>query len=264
MNPRHRRGRNNNPHHGGQSHNQHHNRHQRPNRNQSFDSNAGSMRLRGTAPQLYDKYMALARDAFASGDRVAAENFFQHADHYFRLLSADGQNTEQRSERGYQPEAFGDQPEGENAEGRPQQNFNNQNQPQQSNYPQNESGFQGEQPQGYAQQRPQGFQNRYQQQPFDPSAPQPSVDHYPTPQQPVPIRAEPVQVEQPRGEPASAQQPVLQPDPNAPIQGNGRNQHFRRRGPHGNRGPRNNDQAAGDDRGRGPADTTSQRGEPRD
>jgi hypothetical protein len=43
--------------------------------------------LRGTAVQVYDKYLTLARDATSSGDRVAAENFFQHAEHYFRVMN---------------------------------------------------------------------------------------------------------------------------------------------------------------------------------
>lgn len=48
------------------------------------------MRVRGNANQVMDKYLALARDASSQGDRVLAENFLQHADHYFRILSAAG------------------------------------------------------------------------------------------------------------------------------------------------------------------------------
>jgi hypothetical protein len=44
--------------------------------------------LRGTAAQVFEKYLALARDASSSGDRVASENFYQHAEHYYRLHSA--------------------------------------------------------------------------------------------------------------------------------------------------------------------------------
>ena len=53
--------------------------------NRSFESNGPGVKLRGTAAQVYDKYLALARDASSAGDRVAAENYFQHAEHYFRL-----------------------------------------------------------------------------------------------------------------------------------------------------------------------------------
>lgn len=48
------------------------------------------MRIRGTASQIYDKYCALAHDANASGDRIAAENYLQHAEHYFRIHNANG------------------------------------------------------------------------------------------------------------------------------------------------------------------------------
>src|SRR5262245_38553711 len=39
------------------------------------------------ASNLRNKYLGLARDAAASGDRVLAENYLQHADHYVRLLA---------------------------------------------------------------------------------------------------------------------------------------------------------------------------------
>jgi hypothetical protein len=58
-------------------------------RNQTFDSNGPNGRLRGTAQQLTDKYLSLARDANSSGDRIIAENFYQHADHYFRIHIAN-------------------------------------------------------------------------------------------------------------------------------------------------------------------------------
>src|SRR5262249_10563008 len=57
-----------------------------PNRNPNFDG--GNMRPRGNAQQLMEKFLAMARDASAMGDRVAAENYFQHADHYYRVLNA--------------------------------------------------------------------------------------------------------------------------------------------------------------------------------
>ena len=56
--------------------------------------------------QVYDKYLALARDATSSGDRVAAENYFQHAEHYFRVMNvakeeaAARANSENRGEGG--------------------------------------------------------------------------------------------------------------------------------------------------------------------
>ena len=65
-------------------------------RTQVFDSNGPEGRIRGTAYQVMEKYLALGRDASSQGDRVAAENFFQHAEHYFRLINAYNQNNAQR------------------------------------------------------------------------------------------------------------------------------------------------------------------------
>lgn len=58
-------------------------------RHQSFDSNGPSIRIRGNASQVYEKYIQLARDANAAGDRITAENMYQHAEHYFRLMNVD-------------------------------------------------------------------------------------------------------------------------------------------------------------------------------
>lgn len=65
------------------------------NRNHVFDSNGPDIRLRGTAQQLFEKYLQLGRDATSSGDRVMAESFFQHAEHYFRILNAMTQAAQQ-------------------------------------------------------------------------------------------------------------------------------------------------------------------------
>ncbi|GLQ34124.1 nucleoside triphosphate pyrophosphohydrolase [Amylibacter marinus] len=55
--------------------------------NRVFDSSGPEGKVRGTPQQIIDKYQALARDAQLAGDRVAHENFLQHAEHYSRLLS---------------------------------------------------------------------------------------------------------------------------------------------------------------------------------
>ena len=60
------------------------------------------MRIRGTASQIYDKYCALAHDANASGDRIAAENYLQHAEHYYRIHSANGGTTPRTQQKGSQ------------------------------------------------------------------------------------------------------------------------------------------------------------------
>ena len=56
-------------------------------RGNSFDSSGPEGKVRGTPQQIIEKYMSLFRDSQLSGDRVAAENFQQHAEHYTRILS---------------------------------------------------------------------------------------------------------------------------------------------------------------------------------
>jgi hypothetical protein len=59
------------------------------NANRAFDSNGPEgIKVRGNAQHVFEKYQQLARDATSSGDRVLAENYLQHAEHYFRLLRA--------------------------------------------------------------------------------------------------------------------------------------------------------------------------------
>ena len=55
--------------------------------NRVFDSSGPEGKVRGTPAQIIDKYNQLARDSQVSGDRVATENFQQHAEHYLRMLS---------------------------------------------------------------------------------------------------------------------------------------------------------------------------------
>ena len=66
------------------------------NRNTTLDSNGPDVRLRGNAFQLYEKYVSLANDASAAGERISAEAYFQHADHYFRVHSTIIAATEER------------------------------------------------------------------------------------------------------------------------------------------------------------------------
>ena len=56
--------------------------------NRVLDSNGPDVKLRGTAQTIAEKYMQMARDAHSSGDRVMAESYYQHADHYYRLWLA--------------------------------------------------------------------------------------------------------------------------------------------------------------------------------
>ena len=54
----------------------------------AYESNGPDVKIRGTAQHIADKYAQLARDATASGDPVSAENYLQHAEHYYRLIAA--------------------------------------------------------------------------------------------------------------------------------------------------------------------------------
>jgi hypothetical protein len=58
------------------------------NLNRTYDSNGPEIKIRGSAAHVYEKYLQLARDANTQGDRVMAENYLQHAEHYFRILAA--------------------------------------------------------------------------------------------------------------------------------------------------------------------------------
>jgi hypothetical protein len=66
-----------------------------PYRVQTFDSNGPNVKIRGNAYQVFERYVALAREATASGDRIAAENLYQHAEHYFRVMNANGDGNPQ-------------------------------------------------------------------------------------------------------------------------------------------------------------------------
>ena len=54
----------------------------------NFESNGPDVKIRGTASHIADKYSVLARDAIASGDIIMAENYYQHAEHYYRIIMA--------------------------------------------------------------------------------------------------------------------------------------------------------------------------------
>lgn len=66
--------------------------------NRVFDSSGPEGKVRGTPQQIIDKYQTLARDAQLSGDRVAAENFLQHSEHYLRLLGEAQREMNERRE----------------------------------------------------------------------------------------------------------------------------------------------------------------------
>jgi len=80
-------------------------------RSQNFESNGPDVKVRGNAQQVVEKYLQLARDATSSGDRITAESYFQHAEHYFRIMNANGPGNGHdgnRDNRGQQPQQAAD------------------------------------------------------------------------------------------------------------------------------------------------------------
>lgn len=85
------------------------------NSHRNFDSNGPDVKIRGTATNIFERYCQLARDANASGDRVSAENYLQHAEHYYRIMLAQGVTPMQRAanqqQNQQQPNSGGPQPQ---------------------------------------------------------------------------------------------------------------------------------------------------------
>lgn len=78
----------------------------------SYESNGPDVKVRGTAQHVAEKYLQLARDAQSSGDPVAAENYFQHAEHYYRILLAAQEQMTQQFGHSFQPNrAFVEDPD---------------------------------------------------------------------------------------------------------------------------------------------------------
>jgi hypothetical protein len=80
----------------------------------SYDSRGPDIRIRGTAPHVAERYLQLARDANTASNPVAAENYLQHAEHYFRLMAAaqaeqfEGQTSDGRATEHSAPEDLDD------------------------------------------------------------------------------------------------------------------------------------------------------------
>jgi len=101
------RGRNNNNNSG--SNNNNGNRKSPNPLQRSYESNGPDVKVRGTAQHVAEKYLQLARDAQSSGDPVAAENYFQHAEHYYRILLAAQEQMSQQFGHSFPPNrAFND------------------------------------------------------------------------------------------------------------------------------------------------------------
>jgi len=143
-----------------------------PHRIQSFDSSGPSVKIRGNAYQVFERYIAMAREAASAGDRIAAENLYQHAEHYYRIMQVNG-GYDNQGQRPMTPAdnemAGGDEMDGhgqpQQAQGQPQQ------QPHQAMPLQSQ---QQQQPQSQHQQQP---QHQHQHQPQPPLQPQPQPPH---------------------------------------------------------------------------------------
>jgi hypothetical protein len=66
----------------------------------SYESNGPDVKIRGNAQHVAEKYLQLARDAHTSGDPIGAENYLQHAEHYFRIIAA-AQAAQQQMQQGF-------------------------------------------------------------------------------------------------------------------------------------------------------------------
>jgi hypothetical protein len=121
-----------------------------------YESNGPDVKIRGTASHIAEKYVQLARDAQSSGDPVAAENYYQHAEHYFRLIAAAQEQLRQTQPYFQQQDDYDDGETDQPAMGG--EPFAPQPQPfyprEQQNQPQQFQPQQQPQPQHY-QQRPQ-------------------------------------------------------------------------------------------------------------
>ena len=65
----------------------------------TYDSSGPDVKIRGTAQHIAEKYSTLARDAQSAGDRVMAENYLQHAEHYNRIIAAAQSQMQERFQR---------------------------------------------------------------------------------------------------------------------------------------------------------------------
>ncbi len=157
-----------------------------------YESNGPDVKIRGTANHVAEKYLQLARDAQSSGDPISAENYFQHAEHYFRLI-ATAQEQFRQANPGYQP-----RPEGTSSGN--EQQFSQRNDESFEDGDDNQPSF-GEAP-------------------FGTREPQPYIP--PNAQPFVPRDAQPYQQHQPReprdgGQPPEQREPRHQPQPRQPI-----------------------------------------------
>jgi len=91
--------------------------------NRVHESNGPDVKVRGSAAHIAEKYVTLARDAQVAGDRIVAENYLQHAEHYFRIVAASQSQQNQQAQNGQQRGGQQDsgQPNTADQQGKPEQ-----------------------------------------------------------------------------------------------------------------------------------------------
>ena len=159
-----------------------------------FESNGPDIKIRGTASHVAEKYVQLARDARSSGDPVAAENYYQHAEHYFRLIAAAKEQfrqnlPQQRTDNEMAPEDgdddgesfshFGQEPGFVPAQPQPQPFVPRDNPPRDNNPRDHQRDGQPYQPREQHQPREHGGQREHRPQPQFQPQPQPQPQQQP-------------------------------------------------------------------------------------
>jgi hypothetical protein len=128
-----------------------------------YESSGPDVKIRGTASHVAEKYLQLARDAQSSGDPIAAENYYQHAEHYFRLIAA-------AQEQFRQSQPYYQQQQGDARGNLADDSFDDGD---------DEQPHAGGEP--FAPREPQPFYSR------EPQQPQPQPQHFQPRQQPMPV-----------------------------------------------------------------------------
>jgi hypothetical protein len=93
------------------------------NPNRTYDSSGPEVKIRGSASHVYEKYLQLARDANSGGDRIMAENYLQHAEHYYRIMAATAaqQAQYQAQQAAQNPQSSQQHVQAQPQQGQPQQ-----------------------------------------------------------------------------------------------------------------------------------------------
>src|SRR5580692_13170399 len=205
-----------------------HHHHQNP-LSRMYESNGPDVKIRGNASHIAEKYLQLARDAQSSGDPIAAENYYQHAEHYFRLIAAAPEHLRQNQP---QPRTENEMPSEDGDD--ESESFSNFGQ---------EPGFVPAQPQPFVPRD----NNPREAQPYQPREQHPPREHRPQPQfqppqpQPQPVIPDSVSVDRLPSF-ITGPQPQINGGPGGFEANGGERFPRRRRRPHG--GPRPEGMAA--------------------